>query len=131
MAQTTIQLPCKHAFHDDCILPWIRQNGTCPVCRFELVPQPKHHSQPPPNSDNNNNTGGPGGEAPAGSSANGGGGVDGSGNGGSDGRSGGGGGLSGLLSSLSMRGSQRSGSGQRTQESEQHVPGAWAHEELD
>ncbi|KAF8326397.1 uncharacterized protein EI90DRAFT_1950293 [Cantharellus anzutake] len=40
--QETISLPCKHIFHDECILPWIRQSGTCPVCRYELVPQPRH-----------------------------------------------------------------------------------------
>jgi len=42
VSQETIELPCKHVFHDECILPWVKQSGTCPVCRFELVPQPKH-----------------------------------------------------------------------------------------
>ena len=42
ISQETIELPCKHVFHEECILPWIKQSGTCPVCRFELVPQPKH-----------------------------------------------------------------------------------------
>jgi len=42
VSQETIQLPCAHVFHDECILPWIKQSGTCPVCRYELVPQPKH-----------------------------------------------------------------------------------------
>ena len=28
-----VQLPCSHAFHRDCIEPWIRDNPTCPVCR--------------------------------------------------------------------------------------------------
>lgn len=130
ISQKTIELPCKHSFHDDCILPWITQNGTCPVCRYELVPQPKHHGpngNPPPSSSGGDS--GPNGEAPAGSSANGGGGVSG-GDGGS--RSG----LAGLLSSLNMRGgaSQRSGQQQMShEESEQpqHIPGAWAHDDLD
>jgi len=42
LQQETLSLPCNHTFHDECILPWLKQSGTCPVCRHELVPQPKH-----------------------------------------------------------------------------------------
>ncbi|XP_042484726.1 E3 ubiquitin-protein ligase RNF12-like [Macadamia integrifolia] len=28
--------PCKHMFHEECILPWVNSNGQCPVCRFSL-----------------------------------------------------------------------------------------------
>ncbi|VVU95804.1 Ring finger domain [seawater metagenome] len=26
-------LPCNHKFHSQCILPWLKSNGTCPYCR--------------------------------------------------------------------------------------------------
>lgn len=37
--QEALTLPCKHSFHEECIVPWVRVKGTCPVCRFELIGQ--------------------------------------------------------------------------------------------
>ncbi|KAG6749956.1 hypothetical protein NC652_033475 [Populus alba x Populus x berolinensis] len=34
--ESVMVTPCNHMFHEECIVPWAKSNGKCPVCRFVL-----------------------------------------------------------------------------------------------
>ncbi|MCL7027001.1 hypothetical protein MKW94_001512 [Papaver nudicaule] len=29
-------MPCSHMFHEYCLVPWLQENHSCPLCRFEI-----------------------------------------------------------------------------------------------
>ena len=29
-------MPCNHHFHNDCLIPWLNERNSCPICRYEL-----------------------------------------------------------------------------------------------
>jgi hypothetical protein len=31
-----IKLDCSHFFHENCIIPWLKDNNSCPICRFTI-----------------------------------------------------------------------------------------------
>lgn len=33
--------PCNHMFHENCIVPWVKSRGQCPVCRFVISEENK------------------------------------------------------------------------------------------
>ncbi|WWC63333.1 uncharacterized protein I303_105933 [Kwoniella dejecticola CBS 10117] len=45
LGDEVVRIPCAHIFHPDCLVPWLKQNGSCPVCRFSLVPEGEDRSR--------------------------------------------------------------------------------------
>ncbi|KAH7295274.1 hypothetical protein KP509_27G040900 [Ceratopteris richardii] len=36
VGQVLICLPCKHRFHQECLIPWLESHGQCPYCRAKI-----------------------------------------------------------------------------------------------
>ncbi|KAK1447229.1 hypothetical protein CMEL01_09068 [Colletotrichum melonis] len=46
-------LPCKHWFHDQCVVMWLKEHNTCPICRTPIE-EPSGSSSINDNNNNNN-----------------------------------------------------------------------------
>ncbi|VUC22015.1 unnamed protein product [Clonostachys rosea] len=61
--EKAIFLPCKHWFHEDCVVLWLKEHNTCPICRSPIEKSEhgneagnRDRSGPTPPNDNTSNT---------------------------------------------------------------------------
>lgn len=47
--------PCNHMFHGDCLVPWVKSHGKCPVCRYVFYENDNNNNDRVIGVSNNNN----------------------------------------------------------------------------
>ena len=48
-------MPCEHHFHKDCLIPWLKERNSCPICRYELPTDDEDFERRKREAKNNNN----------------------------------------------------------------------------
>ena len=36
IGEECLSMPCNHYFHINCLIPWLNERNSCPICRYEL-----------------------------------------------------------------------------------------------
>lgn len=50
LGETVTSLPCKHWFHRECVVAWLKEHDTCPHCRSPITPGDPNQSRRPQGS---------------------------------------------------------------------------------
>ncbi|KAI0244072.1 hypothetical protein L0F63_002471 [Massospora cicadina] len=43
--QLALEMPCRHLYHKDCLLPWLERANTCPSCRYPLFTEDEEYNK--------------------------------------------------------------------------------------